>query len=230
MGREEFYHRLLDARLCVITDRSLSRLAGASPSRAAPRDTLSMVRALVKAGAPMIQLREKDVPDAELLGLAREVRHLTRGTKTLFIVNDRPDLAAACDADGVHVGQGDLPVAQARKIVGPYRLVGLSVENVDQAVAALDTDADYLGVGPVYATPTKTDAAPPAGLSIFGELEEKGVRMPAYAIGGVNTGNAARILEAGAWGLAVVSAVAAAPDPGKAVREFLRILDEHPYE
>ena len=176
----------------------------------------------------MIQLREKSLPDEVLLPLAQEIRKLTLAAGALFIVNDIPELAAAVGADGVHVGQRDIPVAEARRIVGPDRLVGLSVENMDQARAALGIGADYLGVGPVFRTPTKSDAAPPAGLSIFREMKDAGVGIPAFAIGGVNLSNAEEILEAGAWGLAVVSAVVAAPNPLEATRAFVEILMKHP--
>jgi len=218
MEKDSSRKRLEQARLCVITDRSL----------AGGRSSIRTVMDALDGGARMIQLREKRLPDEVLLPLAQEIRKLTLAAGALFIVNDIPELAAAVGADGVHVGQRDIPVAEARRIVGPDRLVGLSVENLDQARAALGTGADYLGVGPVFRTPTKGDAAPPAGLSIFREMKDAGVGIPAFAIGGVNLSNAEEILEAGAWGLAVVSAVVAAPNPMEATRAFVEILTKHP--
>ncbi len=176
----------------------------------------------------MIQLREKGMADSELLTLARELRRLTREAGALFIVNDRPDLAVLVDADGVHVGQGDIPPQEVRRIVGADRLVGLSVENAAQIRFARGLDVDYLGLGPVFSTPTKPDAAPPTGLSLFKEMKALGEERPVYAIGGVNLTNAGSVLSAGAWGLAVVSAVVSAPDIQGATQKFQELLKKHP--
>jgi thiamine-phosphate pyrophosphorylase len=134
------------------------------------------------------------------------------------------DIALAIGASGVHVGQTDIDCGTVRRLVGPDAIVGLSIETVEQARAAVDFDIDYLGVGPVFATPTKTDAAPALGLEGLARVRALS-SLPIVAIGGLNAGNAGHAIEAGADGIAVVSAICAAADPESAARELRNAVD-----
>lgn len=187
-----------------------------------PRGSGPVVQAALAAGCPMIQLREKQVPDSRLLSRARLLREWTRAAGALFIVNDRPDLAVLADADGVHLGQEDLSVADARRIVGGDRLIGVSTHNVEQIRQAVLDGADYLGVGPVFPSQTKSfDAF--AGLE-FVRAAATETSLPWFAIGGIGPDNIAQLLAAGGRRIAVTGAVCAAPDPAEAVRELRQAL------
>jgi thiamine-phosphate pyrophosphorylase len=203
-----------DLSLVLVTDRGL----------AAGRPLGDLVRAAVRGGVTAVQLREKDCPAREFLDIGRGLRDICRRLKVPFIVNDRADLALLLDADGIHVGQEDLPPAEARRLLGPDALIGLSVETVDQARAAEDDDVDYLGVSPIFATPTKTDTRGAWGLAGLAELRGR-TRRALVAIGGINAGNAAAVVKAGADGIAVVSAVCAASDPERAARELRHAVE-----
>jgi thiamine-phosphate pyrophosphorylase len=172
------------------------------------------VRAALAGGVQIVQLREKAMPERRRLEVARRVRVWTREAGALFIMNDRADLAVAADADGVHVGQDELPVKEARSIVGPRRLVGVSTHTLDQARQAVLDGADYLGVGPVFSSATKSfDSL--AGLEFVREVSAE-IALPWFAIGGINAENIAAVLEAGASRVAVSQAILSAPDPGAA--------------
>lgn len=190
------------------------------------RDHLDVVRAALAGGADALQLREKEAPGRELYRLALRVRELVReqGGETLFLVNDRVDVALAAGADGVHLGQEDLPATAARDILGPGAVLGISAGSVEEAVAAEREGADYLGVGPVFPTPSKPDAGEPMGLGGLRAVR-RAVRIPIVAIGGINEENLEGVLEAGAEGIAVISAVTAAADMEEAVRRLRRALD-----
>lgn len=199
--------------LYLVTDEAL----------AGPRGVEAVVRAAVAGGVTMVQVREKDGDARAFLAHTRELGAVLRTLGVPLIVNDRVDVALAAGADGVHVGQGDLPCAEVRRLVGPHRLVGVSVGSVDEAQQAERAGADYLGVSPIFATPTKPDAPPPVGLEGLRAIRSA-VRLPLVAIGGIHAGNAAQILAAGADGIAVVSAIMAAPDPTAAARELRACL------
>ncbi len=177
---------------------------------------VELARAAVRCGVPIIQLREKELPDPELLTLARALRDVTNGTGTRLIINDRPDIAAAVHADGVHVGKQDADAVIARRIVGPGAIVGLSVNTVADAVA-VDADVDYFGVGPVFATDTKPDADDPVGIDRIVDITKAMPNVPIVAIGGLGVRNAAMVVAAGARFAAVVSAVCFADDPIAAI-------------
>ncbi len=196
--------RLEHARLYVLIDGS--------------GDFSRRVETLVPAGADVLQLRDKTLDDRTLLARATELVRLTRGTNTLAIINDRADIAAAANADGVHVGQDELPVHTVRKIVGPGKLIGVSTHNIAQARAAVLDGADYLGAGPVFPSPTKAFDAH-AGTSYLREVAAE-VRLPTFAIGGITLANLLQVLEAGATRVAVSSAVASAADPAAVVLEL----------
>jgi thiamine-phosphate pyrophosphorylase len=193
--------RLRDARLYFVADRG------------------GMQRALEGAlagGVDLFQLRDKDATDDELLAAAASARELCAAAGALFLVNDRPDLAAASGADGVHVGQDDMPVARARKLVGDDALVGLSTHSMQQAQAGCRSGADYLAVGPVHATPTKA-GRPAIGVEPI-KYAAAHVSVPWFAIGGLDTGTVGAVVKAGARRIVVVRALADADDPEAAAR------------
>lgn len=203
--------RLRDVRLCLLATDELC-----------PRGLGPVVQAALRAGCPMVQLREKHVPDGRLLERARLLREWTRAAGALFIVNDRPDLAVLVDADGVHVGQEDLPAAEVRRIVGGRRLVGVSTHNVEQVRQAVLDGADYLGVGPVFPSTTKTfDSL--AGLEFVRQAAAE-TALPWFAIGGVTLENLPQLQSAGARRIAVTSAICSADDPAAATRWLLERL------
>lgn len=205
---------MVDWGLYVITDAKLSR----------GRSHLEVIRAAIAGGATVVQYREKEGTTRQMIEEARALRELARQAGVPFIVNDRVDIALAVDADGVHVGQDDMPAPLARKLMGPERIVGVSVDNLEQALQAERDGADYVGAGPILATPTKPDAAPPIGLEGLAEICRQ-VSIPVVAIGGINETNAAAVIAAGAAGVAVVSAVVAAPDVEAAARRLREIVD-----
>lgn len=192
-------------------------IAGAGDT--AGRPLLNAVRAAAAGGATVFQLREKDAPAGEFMARAREMRGLTRELGMLFIVNDRLDIALAAEADGVHLGQDDLPLAAARAIAGTGLIIGLSTHSLEQAVAAEKEGADYIGVGPVFPTSTKPDYRP-VGLDLVRRVAEQ-VRIPFVAIGGINRQNTPDVLTAGARCLAVVRAVFGAPDINAATADLM---------
>ncbi len=176
-----------------------------------------LVKEVVAGGADCVQLREKSLGDAKLLEVAKICRDICRDR--LFIVNDRPDIAYLSCADGVHVGQGDLPGPAARRIVGPDALVGISTANAAELAAAVEAGADYVGVGSVFASPTKSVRI--GGLE-YVRLAAEMASVPFLAIGGINLDNVAQVIAAGARGVAVSSAVIASRDPrgaAEAIRE-----------
>ena len=172
--------------------------------------------AAVKAGVRIVQLRMKDAPRDEIVATARALRRITAGTDTIFIVNDDPSIAAEVGADGVHVGQGDMPVAEVRRQYPSLRIVGLSTHNLAQAEASIAAKPDYIGVGPVHATPTKKIPDPVLGTALAGRMIAA-VPCPAVAIGGINAENLPSVIAAGARNWSVVRAVCGADDPYSAI-------------
>ncbi len=203
-------------RLHVLTDRMTSR----------GRSHLEVAEAAIAGGADVLQLRDKDASSGLLYEEALRLRELTRGAKVPFIVNDRLDIALAVDADGVHVGQSDLPASVARKIMGPRKILGVSVATVEEALRAEKDGADYLGVGPVFeARGTKPDTCEPLGVDRIARIRSRCL-LPIVAIGGINAENAGKVREAGADGAAVISAIVSAADISQATRRLKRILEE----
>src|SRR5215218_7898781 len=184
---------------------------------------LEWLRAALRGGVDLVQLRDKTLDDAGLVAAAAAFRAAAAEAGALFILNDRPDLVAACDADGVHVGQDDLPPAAARAVVGPDRIVGRSTHAPAQAdAAAADPDVDYLAVGPVHATPTKP-GRPAAGLE-YVKYAASTVSKPWFAIGGLDRHTLPAAIEAGAQRAVVVRAITDAQDPEAAARELSELL------
>jgi len=181
---------------------------------------LRCCEAAVRAGVRMVQLRMKDAPRADVVAVARELRRATAGTATRLIVNDDPAIAAEAEADGVHVGQDDMPPAVVRAKFPQLKVVGLSTHNLEQVRASLDQPIDYIGVGPVYATPTKEIPDPTLGPEMAGRMIAAS-RVPAVAIGGINAETLPAVLAAGARNFAVVRAVCQSPDPYSAIKSLM---------
>lgn len=192
----------IDYSLYLVTDRALSR----------GRPTAEIVRAAVAGGVTCVQLREKTGRALEFIEEAQALLAVLRPLGVPLIVNDRVDIALAVGADGVHLGQRDLPIAAARRLGPPSWIIGISAESVADAVRAEAEGADYVGVSPIFATPTKTDHAPPLGLEGLRAIRAA-TKLPLVAIGGIHAGNAREVICAGADGLAVVSAIVSADWP-----------------
>ncbi len=186
------------------------------------RTLTDVVLAAVQGGVTCVQLREKEMCTRDFVALACSIQALLQPFQVPLIINDRLDVALACGAQGVHLGQSDMPVMQARQLLPPEVFLGLSVESLDDVVRAADQPVDYLGVSPIYATPTKTDTAAPWGLAGLRQVRAA-TRLPLVAIGGIHLSNASEVLQAGADGLAVVSAICSADEPGAAA-QFIQSL------
>lgn len=186
---------------------------------------MTVTQAVLKAGVGVIQFREKRVGLLEEVAAARQVRDLCRKAGALFLVNDRVDLAQAVEADGVHLGQEDLPVAMARRILGPDAIIGATCETEAEARSAALEGADYIGTGPIYATPSKADAGEPYGPAIV-ERISRACDLPVIGIGGIGPGGAAPVIRAGACGVAAISSVVGASDPEAAARTLLREVSQ----
>ncbi len=174
----------------------------------------------------MIQLRDKAASAQALIVQARRLLEVTQPAKTPLLINDRVDVAVAAGADGVHLGQEDLPIAAARRLLGPGRIIGKSTHSLSQALEADGEELDYLALGPVYPAPTKPDY-PPVGLKLIGEVSAR-IRHPLVVIGGVDETTLPEVVAAGAICVAVVRAVCAAEDPQAAARTLKRILTQTP--
>ncbi len=206
---------LLDClRVYLVTDQPALR----------GRRLTDVVRQAVQGGVTCVQLREKTASTRDFVALAQALVDLLRPLGVPLVINDRVDVALACAAQGVHLGQSDMPVALARRLLPPDVFIGWSVETPHDAARAVGLPVDYLGVSPVFATPTKTDTAPPWGLDGLRRLRAM-TRLPLVAIGGIQQHNAAELIDAGADGLAVVSAICAVADPALAARSLRRLFD-----
>jgi thiamine-phosphate pyrophosphorylase len=181
-------------------------------------------RVLIEHEIAFVQLRAKNSAPTEIRIIAEKMRRLTEGTKTMFIVNDDPALGADCRADGVHIGQGDMPYAQARKIIGDTAIIGVSTHSVEQVqkTCAGALCPDYIGVGPVFPTPTKKNPDPVIGLRTMQQMISQAT-VPAVAIGGISLENLPDVLTAGARNFCMVRPINQAQDPEKALREILKI-------
>lgn len=188
-----------------------------------PGDLVATVGAALAGGVTAVQLRCKNRTDRDFLDLARAVGALTATADALFLVNDRIDIAIACGADGVHLGVSDLPIADARRIGGPEMIIGFSPETDQETRSAREQGADYLGIGPVFGTATKADAGDAIGLETISR-RAKLAGIPVIGIGGITETNASQVINAGAVGVAVVSAIASAPDPTAAAATLRRAL------
>ncbi|MBI9084551.1 MAG: thiamine phosphate synthase [Desulfobacterales bacterium] len=198
----------------LVTDRQLCGSRGVEAT----------VSEAVRGGAAWVQLREKTATTREFIKTALRLKTLLAPLRVPLLINDRVDVAQAAGADGVHLGQDDMPWAYARQILGPDAIIGLSVETWADVEAAQDQDIDYLGVSPIYATPTKTDTKAAWGLDGLSRIRSFS-RHPLVAIGGIDADNAARVVHAGTDCIAVVSAICAAPDPFAATRKLCETIE-----
>ncbi len=205
----------MDLRLYVITDSQMLK----------DRSLVEAVEEAIRGGATVIQYREKSATTRRMVEEARLIRALCKARGVPFIVNDRIDVALAVDADGVHVGDDDMPVALARRILGPRKIIGASADTVEKAILYASEGANYLGVGSVYATSTKPDAGLPIGLEGLRRILRV-ASVPVVAIGGINEENAREVLETGVAGIAVISAVMGAPNILEATQRLRKIVDE----
>jgi thiamine-phosphate pyrophosphorylase len=209
--------RTLDLSTYLVTDTGLCGERGVE----------AVVRQAIAGGVSLVQLRDPDAKTGELVTRARALLALLRPARIPLIINDRVDVALAVSADGVHVGQRDMGVADVRALIGSELIVGLSIsslEELERSAPALAA-VDYLGVGPIFATQTKPDAAPPIGVAGLAELVAR-TELPVVAIGGVKRENAAEAIRAGAQGVAVVSDICCASDPARATEQLARAVRE----
>ncbi|MBN2272913.1 MAG: thiamine phosphate synthase [Bacteroidales bacterium] len=195
--------------LYLVTDRALAK----------GRPIENVVEQAVKGGVTMVQLREKDCPTLEFFNLAVLIKRILAPFHVPLIINDRLDIALAADAEGLHIGQHDIPYVIARKILGKDKIIGLSVESISQAREANKLDVDYIGLSPVFVTDTKPELSIALGIEGVREIASFS-RHCIVAIGGINARNAVDIVRAGADGIAVVSAIVSADDPMMAAREI----------
>lgn len=193
-----------------ITDSKLSRAGNVSD-----------VQNAVAAGVAAVQYRRPDASDAELFDEAAVLRKLCRDTP--FLINNRVDIALAVEADGVHLGQDDLPLPAARKLLGRWKTIGMTVHSLEEARQAEAAGADYLGVSPIFTTQTKADAGPPAGIQLIRQIKTA-LKIPLVAIGGINLANAPEVIQAGADALCAISAVVGAEDVRAEVEKFQRLF------
>lgn len=184
---------------------------------------IAVAEACVELGVRMLQLREKHLCDRDLLKLARELRAVTRNTDTALFINDRPDIAVLCEADGLHLGQDDISFADARRIVGPQMRIGLSTHNLNQARAALELQPDYIGFGPVWSTPTKANPDPVVGVNNLREVLAFADR-PVVAIGGVFPERIPELLDAGAKNICLVRHFMETDDPKSRIQDVMGMM------
>jgi thiamine-phosphate pyrophosphorylase len=201
----------IDWRLCLVADTEA----------AGKRNIVAIIREAADAGATLIQLRSKNCETREFLDLALQASGILKPKGIPLIINDRADVALACGADGLHLGQQDLPLAYAREILDKDRLIGISVNSLEQAKKAEEEGADYLGVGPVYFTSSKDILPPILGLKGLRTIREK-VKIPILAIGGITAENVEEVISTGADGIAVISAIMGANDIFKATQTLLK--------
>lgn len=210
---------MIDLRLNAIVD----------PERAGGRSLAELTRLVVAGGATLIQLRDKLGSTRAMIEEARAIKAVLAGTGVPLVINDRADVAAAADADGLHVGQADLPASEARRLLGPKAIIGLSIKSVAQANAAPLEVIDYAGIGGVHATSSKDNPDPPIGVAglrdVIAALRARQRDFPVCGIAGIDARNAAAVIEAGANGVAVISALSMAPDPQSAARELRGVVD-----
>lgn len=209
----------LNCAVYIILDRDFT----------AGRSLVEVAQAAIRGGATVLQLRDKSSDIHRFYADAQEIRGVARAASVPLIINDRVDIALAVDADGVHVGEDDLPVEATRRLVGPGKFVGASAGSAAAARAAIAAGADHLGVGPVYeARTTKADARPPTGLTLIREIAAFSP-IPIVGIGGITAENAGAVIAAGAAGIAVISAIGLAPDIEAATHTLARSVGAHGY-
>lgn len=203
----------VDFNLYLITDRGNTR----------GRELSVVIEEALKGGVRAVQLREKDLSSRDLYATAYEMRKLTSSYGARLFINDRADIALAVDADGVHLGASSMPVHRARKVLGKGRMIGVSCHNMVSALSAQEKGADFITFGPVFFTPSKAAYGDPVGVGKLADIIEL-LKIPVFALGGINQGNISQIVEAGGDGIALISAILAADDPQGAAKNLLSCL------
>jgi thiamine-phosphate pyrophosphorylase len=207
--------KIVDKKFYFITDRSLSR-----------KGNIEDVRSALAAGVAAVQYREKAFDAQTMIAQARTMKALCDKTLSPFIVNDDLDVAVAVNADGLHIGKQDIAYAQARKALGWDKIIGISVSTFEEALIAKEWGADYLGIGPIFQTATKKDAAAPCGVQLIREIK-KVCHLPLIAIGGMNLANAQSAIDAGANGICAISAVVDSDNVMDEVKKFNKFFEKH---
>ena len=205
----------VDYSLYLVTDSGLSL----------GRSTGDIVASALKGGVSCVQLREKELGTRDFIDEARLLNRQLSLTGIPLIINDRVDVALAVGAAGVHLGQSDMDIEDARRLLGKTSIIGISAECLEDAILAEKRGADYIGISPVFATATKKDTAPPLGLSGIQEIRQR-VSLPLVAIGGINRENCFEVIRSGADGIAVVSAIVSAPSPEYAASQLIKAVVE----
>lgn len=208
-------NRLLKGSLYLVTDSSLTR----------NRSLDEIVYQSVKGGVNIVQLREKGLNERDFVAMAKRIKALLEPFNVPLIINDRIDVALASSADGVHLGQSDMPYSDARRLLGADKIIGLSVESFEQVVEAEEFDVDYIALSPIYSTPTKPDTITEWGIERLRKVRSIS-RHPIVAIGGINRQNITQIVEAGADIIAVVSAICSADSPYDSAQELKQLIDK----
>lgn len=200
----------IDFKLYLITDRN----------QTGGRPLLDAIREAIDGGVRCIQLREKDLPVREYLKLAEVARKIIGDSGCRLIINDRIDIALAIEADGIHLGNSSLPADVVRRLIGEKMLIGVSTHSIEEARMVEKMGADFITAGPIFYTPSKAKYGPPAGIGLLSEINGE-LSIPVFAIGGIKKGNIRDVLGAGAWGVAMISAILGAEDIRKTVKEIL---------
>ncbi len=204
-------------KLCLVADADFTTA----------KDLPALTLQAVMSGASIVQLRAKNLYAVEFLDLALRIAKRLGPHNIPFIINDKVDIAQACKADGVHLGQKDMPLYQAREILGNNKIIGISVNTVEEAIKAETEGADYLGASPLFYTDSKKDLDPELGLKGLQEMRKQ-VKIPILAIGGINSSNASEVMAAGADGIAVISAILGANDISQATQKLLKAVSKLP--
>ena len=205
----------LDLSLYLVTDRSLAK----------DKDLLWIIKEAVSGGVSVVQLREKELSSCEFFSLAKKIKIFLDSCNIPLIINDRVDIALAVEAAGVHLGQSDLPCQVARNILGENKIIGISVENINQALQAKKSGANYIAYSPVFFTKSKNDINKPLGLQGVKQISNL-LNLPGIGIGGINFDNAKEVIKAGAFGIAVISAIINSENPQKAAFKLRQIVDK----
>ncbi|HLA50723.1 MAG TPA: thiamine phosphate synthase [Thermodesulfobacteriota bacterium] len=205
---------MIDFNLYLITDRHQTN----------GRPLVAVVKEALQAGIKAIQLREKDLSAKELFELAQNVRRLTRQYRARFFINDRVDIAMAVEADGVHLGQKSFSAKDVKRIF-PKAIIGVSTHSLDEAKKAEADEADFITIGPIFYTPSKAGYGEPLGVEVIKQVRKE-IRIPVFAVGGIKEDNARDVIDAGADGIAVISAVMRAEDVEEAVREMYAAISQ----
>lgn len=200
----------IDYSLYLVTDRDILKR----------RDILIATEEAIKGGVTLVQLREKSISSLDFYNLALKMKKLTHYYNVPLIINDRLDIALAADADGLHIGQDDLPIEAARKLLGKSKILGYSVGNVEEAIFGVKNGADYLGAGPVYPTGSKSDAREPIGIDCLRSIKEN-VKVPIVGIGGIGMNNIAEVRASGIDGISLISAILGKDNVEAASRELI---------